>query len=162
MLTTRQFAARHAEFARLDATLVQVFKSPVAALAPLGRGDARLPFDVVADPERVVYRLYGIPGSLLSLRSLFTRRGLARALEARRAGLRPRWIDALRDGVGGSPADFLIGPDGGILRAHYGAHFVDSVLPATALEWIREAQQSNRATASGATPPTASGGGERR
>ena len=142
MLTTRQFAARHADFARLGTTLVHVFKSPVAALAPLGSGEARVPFDVVADPERVAYRLYGIPGSLLSLWSLLTRRGLARALEARRAGLRPRRRDALRDGIGGSPSDFLIGPDGGILRAHYGAHFTDSVLPATALGWITEAQRS--------------------
>ena len=142
MLTTRQFAARHADFERLGATLVHVFKSPVEALAPLGSGAARVPFDVVADPGRVAYRLYGIPGSLLSLWSLLTRRGLARALEARRAGLRPRGRDALRDGVGGSPADFLIGPDGGILRAHYGAHFTDSVLPATALAWITEARRS--------------------
>ena len=142
MLTTRQFAARHAEFERLGTTLVRVFKSPVAALAPLGSGEARVPFDVVADPGRVAYRLYGISGSLLSLWSLFARRGLARVVEARRAGLRPRRRDALRDGIGGSPADFLIGPDGGILRAHYGAHFTDAVLPAAALGWITEAQRS--------------------
>ncbi len=122
---------------------MHVFKSPVAALAPLGSGEARVPFDVVADPERVAYRLYAIPGSLLSLWSLLTRRGVARSLEARRAGLRPRLRDALRDGIGGSPADFLIGPDGGILRAHYGAHFADSVLPAAALGWITEAQRSS-------------------
>lgn len=142
MFTTRQFAARHADFERSGAAVVQVFKSPVAALAKLGTGPARLPFDVVADPERVAYRLYSIPGSLLSLWSLFTRRGLARALEARRSGLRPKRLDALRDGVGGSPADFLIGPDGGILRAHYGAHFTDSVLPAAALAWITEARRA--------------------
>jgi hypothetical protein len=146
VLSTRQFAARHAEFERLGVQLVQVFKSPVAALAPLGAGSGRVPFDVVADPERLAYRLYGIPGSLLSLWSLFTRRGLARALEARRAGLRPRRRDALRDGVGGSPADFLIGPDGGILRAHYGAHFVDSLPPDAALAWITEVQGSASAT----------------
>jgi hypothetical protein len=145
VLTTRQFAARHDDFVRLGATQVHVFKSPVAALAPLGRGPARVPYDVVADSRRVAYRLYGIPSSLASLRALFTRRGLARVAEARRAGLRPRWRDALRDGVGGSPADFLIGPDGAILRAHYGAHFVDSVPPATALGWIAEAQQAQHA-----------------
>jgi len=141
VLSTRQFAARHADFVRLGTTLVQVFKSPVAALAPLGTGDGRVPFDVLADPERVAYRLYAIPGSLLSLWSLLSRRGLERALEARRAGLRPRRLDWLRDGIGGSPADFLIGPDGAIVRAHYGAHFADSLSPATALAWIAEAQR---------------------
>jgi peroxiredoxin len=118
-----------------------VFRSPVAALHELGAGEHRVPFDVVADPERLAYRLFGVGGRLSSLWSMVTGRALQRIREARRAGLKPDWRDALRDGISGNPADFLIGPDGRIVRAHYGDHFADSVLPTTALEWIDESQR---------------------
>ena len=71
-----------------------------------------------------------------SLWSLATGLALRRTHEARRAGLRPKWRDALRDGIGGNPADFLIGPDGTIVRARYGRHFADGLAPEAALEWI--------------------------
>jgi len=88
---------------------------------------------VLADPKKQVYRLFGVGGSLLAL---FHRAALPRIRAARGSGLKSSWRDALRDGVGGSPADFLIGPDGRLLRARYGRHFADSITPATALEWI--------------------------
>jgi peroxiredoxin len=116
--------------------LIRVFRSPVAALHALGAGDHRVPFDVLADPGRVAYRLYGVGGRFASLWSMVTGRALGRIREARRAGLRGDWRDALRDGISGNPADFLIGPDGRIARARYGAHFADSLLPKEALEWI--------------------------
>lgn len=116
--------------------MVHVFRSPVAALAAFGVGPHKVPFPVVADEKRVAYRLFRVPTGISSLWSLLTGHALRRILEARRAGLKPRWRDALRDGIGGNPADFLIGPDGTIVRARYGRHFADSLLPAEALEWI--------------------------
>jgi peroxiredoxin len=113
-----------------------VFRSPIVALHELATGDHRVPFDVVADPGRVAYRLYGVGGRLASLWSMVSGRALGRVREARRAGLKPDWRDALRDGISGNPADFLIGPDGRIVRARYGRHFADSLLPKEALEWL--------------------------
>jgi hypothetical protein len=107
-----------------------------------------LPFDVVADPQRVAYKLYGVGGRLSSLWSMVSGSALPRIREARRAGLKPDLRDALRDGISGNPADFLIGPDGRIVRAHYGRHFADSLLPKTALEWI-DAEQRGTSRGSG-------------
>lgn len=136
MLTTRQFAARHPEFVRRGVELVHLFHSPAAALADFGVGERKVPFPVVADPERVAYRLYGVGTGLSTLWSLLTGSPLRRIQEARRTGLRPKWSDALRDGIGGNPADFLIGGDGRVARARYGRHFADSLQPAEALVWI--------------------------
>jgi hypothetical protein len=133
VLATRQFAARHSEFTRRGVELVRVFRSPVEALAGFARGPGAVPFAVVADPGRVAYRLFGVPTSLLAL----LRRGaLARMREAAGAGLKPRWRDALRDGLGGCPADFLIGNDGRVVHARYGLHLADSLAPEAALRWI--------------------------
>jgi hypothetical protein len=116
--------------------MVHVFRSPVSALEAFGVGPHKVPFPVVADAERVAYRLFGVPTGLSSLWSLLTGHALRRISEARRAGLKPRWRDVLRDGIGGNPADFLIGADGRIVRARYGRHFADALLPSGALEWI--------------------------
>ncbi len=137
MLSTRQFAARHAEFVRRDVNVVRIFHSPAEALRDHAFGPHALPFPVLADPQKRVYREYGIRGSLLAL---FAPRALARIREARAHGIAPRWRDALRDGIGGSPADFLIGGDGKIVALHYGEHFADSIAPAAALAWIDAAR----------------------
>ena len=133
MLSTRQFAARHAEFVARDVALVRVFHSPAPALRDHAVGPHALPFPVLADPEKRVYREYGIGSSWLAL---LKPGALARIREARAHGLAPRWRDALRDGIGGTPADFLIGRDGKIVALHYGTHFADSTPPAAALAWI--------------------------
>jgi peroxiredoxin len=133
VLTTRQFAARHAEFARRGVAIARIFRSPIDALRDHASGPHALPFDVLGDPQKRVYRLFGVGASWLSL---FTLAAGQRIREARGSGLRSHWRDALRDGIGGSPADFLIGADGRLLRVHYGEHFADSITPATALEWI--------------------------
>ena len=136
MLTTRQFAARHAEFEQRGVAIVRIFRSPVQALQQHATGPHAVPFAVLADPKKGTYRLYGVGGGFTWMLSLFRPATHARILQARREGLKPRWRDAIRDGMSGNPADFLIGRDGRIVRAHYGKHFADSVLPKAALAWI--------------------------
>ena len=110
--------------------IVRIFRSPAAALRELA---ATLPFELLADPRREAYRRYGVGASW---RALFTRAAGSRIREAPATGLRSHWLDALRDGIGGSPADFLIGPDGRLVNVRYGDHFADSITPKAALEWI--------------------------
>lgn len=139
MLATRQFAARHQEFVRRGVALVRVFHSPPEALRTFAEGPTAVPFPVVADPGRSAYRAYGISSSWLAL----LRPGaLARIREARAHGIKPRWRDALRDGIGGCPADFLVRADGRLLAVHYGRHFADSLTPAAALAWIDAAESA--------------------
>ncbi len=106
--------------------MVRVFHSPPEALAHLVQGEGAVPFPVLADPRKRVYRLYGVATSFLGL---LRPSGWGPALAAARAGYRPNWLDTLRDGIGGLPADFLIGPDGRVERVHYGRSFTDSMQP---------------------------------
>lgn len=120
------FADRHQEIA--DAGLVEVvlLRSPDDEL----RGyQPLLPFAVVADPDWVLCRAFGVETGL-------------RALAHPRA-----WWDTIRGGAAvllhrndpddagvgrtygtthlGLPADFLIDPDGTVVAAHYGHHADD-------------------------------------
>jgi peroxiredoxin len=113
--------------------VVHLFHSPPHALEGFARGPDAVPFPVLADPDRSVYRAWGVTGGITSLLHPGAWR---RALEATRAGLRPRWRDALRDGIGICPSDFLVGADGTLEQAHYGAHFADSVPLGEVLSWL--------------------------
>lgn len=110
--------------------VVRIFHSPPEALQHLVAGHEAVPFPVLADPEKRVYRLYGVSSSILGL---LDPRGWGRAVAAARAGHKPDWRDTLRDGIGGLPADFQVGPDGRLERVHYGRTFTDSMQPGEVL-----------------------------
>ena len=82
-------------------------------------GDFELPFPVVADPEMETYKLYGAESSWLGYLKAAGR--LSELREARRRGYggEPEGVKAL------VPADFLIGPDLVVRRAHYGGDIGD-------------------------------------
>ena len=83
-----------------------------------------LPFPVVADPGRAVYRRFGVETSLARL-----------LLSALRPSFYWDWLRSMRHGYLGSfdwrmttmPADFLIAPDGSVRIAHYGSDIGDHV-----------------------------------
>ncbi len=97
--------------------------------AELSKHEAELPFPLIADPERVLYRRLGVerrPGSLLSPRALGAAiAGEAAALRShstKRGALGPVKPTGGRLGL---PADFLIAPDGRITALNYGRHAYD-------------------------------------
>ncbi|MCK6444797.1 MAG: redoxin domain-containing protein [Planctomycetes bacterium] len=139
----RQFAARHTECAAASLEIVRVFHSPVEALAHYVEAEPRVPFPVLADPTRRVYRAFGVRRGLAAL---LRPSGWRRAREAARAGLRPRWRDTFAHGISGFPADFLIGADGRIEQARYGANFTDSLTVDEALRWARGDARATRAS----------------
>ncbi|MEV0669650.1 peroxiredoxin-like family protein [Mycobacterium sp. NPDC050441] len=121
-LHLQSFAARHAEIDAAGIREVAFFHSPAPELAA---HTADLPFATVADPDKDVYRKFGVessPRALLDPRSwpaiirggVLTLCGRFRAPAGRQAG-----------GRLGLPADFLIAPDGVVLAAKYGAHADD-------------------------------------
>ncbi|HEX6123465.1 MAG TPA: redoxin domain-containing protein [Ktedonobacterales bacterium] len=81
------------------------------------------PFPLIADPQRALYQLYGVESSKLRM-PLTIRRLPVYAEAAVRRLLKP-----YRDGdITLLPADFLIGPDLVIQRAHYGRDYGDYLL----------------------------------
>jgi peroxiredoxin len=122
----RSIVTRHDEIRSRGIREVVVFHSTAAELA---KHQAELPFPLIADPERVLYRRLGVerrPGSLLSPRALgATITGQATALtnhSTKRGALGPVKPTGGRLGL---PADFLIAPDGRITALKYGRHAYD-------------------------------------
>ena len=125
-LHLRSIVARHDEIRAHGIREVVVFHSTAAELA---KHEAELPFPLVADPERVLYRRLGVdrwPSSLLSPRALGAAiAGQAGALtnhSTKRGALGPVKPTGGRLGL---PADFLIAPDGWITAFKYGRHAYD-------------------------------------
>lgn len=124
-LHLRSFANRHQEVADSGITEVVFFHSAADAL----RGyQSLLPFAVIADPDRVQYREFGVEKSLGAITHP---RALWAAVRGSAAMLHRN--DPERAGVGfgdgtthlGLPADFLLDADGTVAAVHYGRHADD-------------------------------------
>lgn len=133
---------RHHELQQAGIREVVVFHSSPRDLLPHA-GD--LPFAVIADPGRDLYRAFGVessPRALLDPRAwpailLGVSRRLAGILRGRESAppLNPR------GGRLGLPADFLIAPGGRVLACKYGTHAddqwsVDQILAAAAQDAV--------------------------
>ena len=122
----RSIVTRHDEIRSRGIREVVVFHSTAAELA---KHEAELPFPLIADPERVLYRRLGVerrPGSLLSPRALGAAiTGQAAALTNRSTKHGALGPVKPTGGRLGLPADFLIAPDGRITALKYGRHAYD-------------------------------------
>ncbi|WP_246540828.1 peroxiredoxin-like family protein [Mycobacterium spongiae] len=124
-LHLRSFADRHPEVSDAGITEVVFFHSPVEEL----RGyHTLLPFAVIADPDRVHYREFGVE---TGLRAVADPRSWWAAMRGGTAMLHRNDPDragvTLGDGSThlGLPADFLIDPDGTVVAVHYGRYADD-------------------------------------
>lgn len=122
-LHLRSVAARHEEIRALGVTEVAVFNSSTEELLAY-EGD--LPFPVVADPSRRLYREFGVDRSV---RALLDPRGWPSGVRAVRAAVRrtaagasPRRLPHPGTAMFGLPSELLIGADGRILARHDGSH----------------------------------------
>jgi peroxiredoxin len=117
---------RHAEIEAAGIREVVVFHSPTAELREHVVG---LPFAVVADPEKALYREFGVesaPRALLDLRAwLPIVRAVLRSLGTVIRGQERLPARTPHGGRIGLPADFLIDPTGRVLAAKHGAHAYD-------------------------------------
>jgi peroxiredoxin len=125
-LHLQSFRRRHQEIAAAGIREVVVFHSTADDLRPYA-GD--LPFAVIADPDKRLYREFGVKSSL---RALFD----PRAWPAILRGIMNSAVSIVRDkqavpslapdgGRFGLPADFVIAPDGRVLARKYGTHADD-------------------------------------
>ena len=122
----RSIVTRHDEIRSHGIQEVVVFHSTAAELA---KHEAELPFPLIADPERELYRRLGVErraSSLLNTRALRAAiAGQAAALgnrSTKRGALGPIKPTGGRLGL---PADFLIAPGGRVAALKYGQHAYD-------------------------------------
>jgi len=117
-LHLRSVARRHNEIEAAGIHEIVVFHSKAKTMKPF-QGD--LPFDVVADPEKVLYRHFGVGQSL---RSIADPRAWAAFAKGALAG-HPSSSVRGEGGHLGLPAEFLIAPDGRVAACKYGVHADD-------------------------------------
>lgn len=115
-LHLRGFAARVDELRAAGVREVAVFHSDAATMRPY-QGD--LPFDVIADPGRALYRQFGVEAGWRSILDPRAWGAMLRGMFGRSSPFRGE------GGHLGLPADFLIAPDGAIVAARYGRHAAD-------------------------------------
>jgi hypothetical protein len=118
-LHLRSFARRRADLEAAGVREVVVFHS---AAEELRKVQADLPFDVVPDPERMLYRELGVTTSPRAV--LDPRAWLAAAhAVAARASADP--TAGVASGSFGLPGDFLVAPNGRLQAVKYGTHADD-------------------------------------
>ncbi|MGH9009228.1 MAG: peroxiredoxin-like family protein [Acidimicrobiia bacterium] len=98
---------------------VVVFHSSAASL--LAHQEVELPFPIIPDPDKRLYRRFGVESSPLAVLHPRAWPAEIRGLRAKRR----RFSLDLHGGPFGLPADFLIAPDGTVLARHYGSHAYD-------------------------------------
>jgi len=95
---------------------VIIFHSREVEMQPLQQG---VPFDLVADAEKLYYKEFGVESSLAFF---LNREAIAAAI---RGILRGKLSLKMTGGPLGLPADFLIEPNGLVRAAKYGRHAYD-------------------------------------
>ncbi|WP_369828045.1 peroxiredoxin-like family protein [Mycobacterium sp. 852002-51163_SCH5372311] len=118
-LHLREMARRSSEITEAGVTEIVVFHSAPDALR---RYQSDLPFAVVADPDRKLYKEFGVESSIGAVLHPGAMRGAVRGLLRSRSLAGPLGIG--EDHLG-RPADFLIAPDGTVLARKYGVHADD-------------------------------------
>ncbi|WP_433758823.1 peroxiredoxin-like family protein [Nocardia sp. CA-135398] len=125
-LHLRSFAVRQTEILAANIREVIVFHSSAAELRTY---ESDLPFDLIADPDRTLYREFGIesaPRALLDPRAWPTIVSAAtRATVAVLRKQKPAPPGKPEGGRLGLPGDFLIASDGRILASKLGKHADD-------------------------------------
>ena len=124
-LHLRSIVTRHDEIRSQGIREAVVFHSTVAEL---DKYEADLPFSLIADPERQLYRRLGVergPSSLVSMRALRAAIAGQTAALTKRSTMRAFGPIKPTGGPFGLPADFLIAPDGRVAAVKYGQHAYD-------------------------------------
>ncbi|MBN7330401.1 AhpC/TSA family protein [Mycobacteroides abscessus subsp. abscessus] len=124
-LHLRSISGRIEEINTAGIREVVVFHSTAAELR---KYQDDMPFAVVGDPDKDLYRRFGVEASTKALRLAAWRAlpgGYWHAIKTAIAKRRSPLPASPTNGNLGLPADLLIGPDGRILAAKYGSHAYD-------------------------------------
>ncbi|MGW8363283.1 peroxiredoxin-like family protein [Streptomyces wedmorensis] len=121
-LHVRELVRRAGELEAAGVVPVAVFHSPAHKLRKSLDG-YQVPFTVIADPQKRLFRAYGVESSLGGMFTGAVAKDYGRAM---RAGIFSRPIGH-EGGIQGHPADFLIDSEGVLRLAHYGRDYADTM-----------------------------------
>jgi peroxiredoxin len=96
---------------------VVIFHSPKESLLPF---QGNFPFDVIGDPEKKLYKQFGVESSIFSILNPLAWPAMIKGGTTKN---KPKGNP--EGGPLGLPADFLISTDGKIVASHYGKHAFD-------------------------------------
>ena len=117
---------RYSEIQAASIQEIVIFHSAQEAILPHA---SNLPFAIIADPDKTLYRAFGVessPSALLDPRAwLPILHGIYRSLGAIARGEQPVPTLNPQGGRLSLPADFLIAADGRVLACKYGSHAYD-------------------------------------
>jgi thioredoxin-dependent peroxiredoxin len=130
-LRVHQLIERYPSYQRVGLAIVAVFESPPERVrAQVGRQD--VPFSLVADPRARLYDRYGVETSAAKVAATMVRPETDAIVDAA-AALGFPLVREEDSNFFRIPADFLLGPDLVVVRAHYAAYVTDH-LPLDAVE----------------------------
>ena len=110
--------------------MIAVFQSPQASIRKYV-GKQNIPFPVIADPARILYRQYGVESSWYGfIKGSFR---LSALISATAKGYLPGKMEGKKAMI---PADFLIGPDLTVQMAYYGKDIGDHLPIQRIDEWL--------------------------
>ncbi len=120
-LHMHRFIKEYDKVQNLGITTIVLYHSPAEKLQAANTDLP--PFALVPDPEKRIFKTYGVERGWAGMFSIAVLREYVRAL---RAGF-PAGMLTSDGGITGNPADFLINREGRIVYAQYGKHYADSL-----------------------------------
>jgi peroxiredoxin len=139
-LHLRNFVRNYDKLQREGLSVLAIYHSPQWRTHKTLSQD--LPFEILSDPDKKIFRNYGVGSSLAGMFSLSLWRDYALAMMA---GY-PSGMLSHDGGIKGHPADFIIGKDGKILYAHYGKDYADSLTVDQVIKVARDLKLNNAGT----------------
>jgi len=131
-LHLQSFIRRHRELAENQIQEVAVFHSSKSAML---EHQLNAPFPFVADPDKKLYKAFGVETSIMSVLNPKAWPSAVKGLFKQGPGFPSRGESAL-----GLPADFVIDSTGMVITAYYGKHASDQLEFDELLELVREAK----------------------
>jgi len=114
-LRTREMILSYDKFEKYDLKIMTIFESPAESISrDVGRQAP--PFPIIPDPDRKLYKLFGVSISWIGFVKIF----VVRPKHVFEAIFKNRFIPKFAEATPMMPADFLINPDGTIRLAYYG------------------------------------------
>ena len=133
-LRVHHLIQQQAAFVEKGLQLLAVFQSPKESILKYA-GKQQAPFSIIADPQRQLYRLYGVESSWSGFL-----RGSLRIPSVTSAIMKGFWPGKMEGIISMVPADFLIGPDLTVQVAYYGNDIGDHLPVKKIYQWLNSPQ----------------------